>query len=300
MRSGRIIVVYKKSTLALYEDLDAVKELPKKNAALYRELKKADQDHYRSVELLMKKLEGFHEEIVVHRRGEDRMPKINDNDIVLAIGGDGTFIYVSHYVKHAVMIGVNSAPNHSVGHYCAFNLFDKSFNMPAIIEAVRSQKIRPTDIYRLRVWKNGEELKMRVINDALFTDVNPAITSRYEININKNSRRQKSSGLWIATAMGSSAAFRSAGGKPFKQFSPEKKRQFGVAIRELYGEGGKKNEIMMIDETQKFEVVSSMIDGILFLDGGQKKVRVDIGDKIGFDFHERALPVVMHKDLRSF
>lgn len=275
-----------------------MRRLPGKCPELYKQLKKADEDHYRSVDLLMGKLKDLKGDIVVHRRGEDKMPSVGANDVVLALGGDGTFIYTSHYIKNAIMIGVNSAPNHSVGHYCAFNLFNEKIDIPQVIESIREGVIKPTDIYRLRVHKSGETRPVRIINDALFTDINPAITSRYELMVNGSLSTQKSSGLWISTSMGSSAAFSSAGGKPFQQANKKGQKQFGVAVRELYGGGGKKPETYLIDETQSFEVKSAMVEGILYMDGGQRKLKVDIGDKLRFDFYEEPLPVLLQKDLK--
>src|SRR5215470_17894056 len=42
-------------------------------------------------------------------------------DLVISVGGDGTLLGASHYVRGGMIIGVNSAPGDSVGHFCATN-----------------------------------------------------------------------------------------------------------------------------------------------------------------------------------
>ncbi|MCX7632690.1 MAG: hypothetical protein N2Z22_05090, partial [Turneriella sp.] len=42
--------------------------------------------------------------------------------LVISLGGDGTFIHTSHFVSETLLLGINSAPEHSVGHYCRYAL----------------------------------------------------------------------------------------------------------------------------------------------------------------------------------
>ena len=43
----------------------------------------------------------------------------SDADLVVAVGGDGTLLAASHNVVDVPILGVNSAPGHSVGFFCA-------------------------------------------------------------------------------------------------------------------------------------------------------------------------------------
>ena len=49
---------------------------------------------------------------------------IQDDSLVITIGGDGLFLSASHMVKskNVYMLGLNSHPNSSVGHYCSVKL----------------------------------------------------------------------------------------------------------------------------------------------------------------------------------
>ena len=73
----------------------------------------------------------------------------------------------------------------------------------------------------MRVELNGESLHDRVLNEALFCHASPAATSRYILRVARADgaepdvladEEQKSSGLWVGPAAGSTAAQRSAGG----------------------------------------------------------------------------------------
>ena len=45
----------------------------------------------------------------------------SDAALVIAVGGDGTLLAASHSVSETPILGVNSAPRHSVGFFCALN-----------------------------------------------------------------------------------------------------------------------------------------------------------------------------------
>src|SRR5215510_9546789 len=63
-------------------------------------------------------------------------------DLVISVGGDGTLLGASHYVRGGMMIGVNSAPGDSVGHFCSANREDFAGRLDAIL----SLKWRPVKL----------------------------------------------------------------------------------------------------------------------------------------------------------
>ena len=56
--------------------------------------------------------------------------------------------------------------------------------------------------------------RWRFLNDCLFTSTNPAAMSRYLLSTPEGREYQRSSGVWVATAAGSTGAIRSAGADP--------------------------------------------------------------------------------------
>ena len=66
---------------------------------------------------------------------------------------------------------------------------------------------------------------MNVLNDILICHHNPGAMSRYYLTVGRVREEQRSSGVWIATAAGSSGGLHSAGGKVL----PRKIKNFNIS-----------------------------------------------------------------------
>src|SRR5262249_771890 len=73
-------------------------------------------------------------------------------DFVISIGGDGTLLGASHYVRDGMMLSVNSAPGDSVGHFCSVNRANFAERLDAILEL----KWRPGELARVQVTVDGK------------------------------------------------------------------------------------------------------------------------------------------------
>ncbi len=240
-----------------------------------------------------------------------------DYDLVVTVGGDGTVLGASHQLGPDVaLIGVNSAPASSVGFFCAAR---KGSVLPTLALALAG-KLRGVTLSRMRVELNGRLIHNRVLNEALFCHACPAATSRYILRVVRAARlrpdearlppdetrvvqeEQKSSGLWIGPAAGSTAAQRSAGGRVLPLVS----RKIQFVVREPYhgdangyGEGGEGGEgesdddaereptrraqrlvLGLIGEGERLEIWSKMRTARLFLDGHHDEHEVGIGDRV--------------------
>ena len=166
---------------------------------------------------------------LAHRRSEGRF------DLVITVGGDGTVLGASHQIgKSGALLGVNSAPGSSVGFFCAAT----KGTVRSTLEAAVAGKLRGVTLSRMRVEVNDRLLHNRVLNEALFCHACPAATSRYILRVGRpdgtfDEEEQKSSGVWIGPAAGSTGAQRSAGGSVLALTS--KKIQF--VVREPYHGG---------------------------------------------------------------
>ena len=277
----------------MYEEVIASHHLKKNNPDLYKTLISAHEEHLESVEIIKRKMASVKIPVVFHCRGDKKMPKIPEDNVLIALGGDGTFIFASHYVKDALMIGINSAPDYSIGHYCKYNLFEKRLDLVKEIDGILNHKAKVTELNRLKVKINGSEVHIPIINDILIVDKNPATTTRYVLNYNGKRYHQKSSGIWISTAMGSTAAYASSGGEVFPQYNKDGQKQFGMLIREIYRP--EKGTFLkgMISEKDSVEIIISMIEGVIYIDGGQKKIKLHIGDKVEIGFQEKPLRAII-------
>ena len=84
-------------------------------------------------------------------------------DLVVSVGGDGTLLRASHFVRDGMVIGVNSAPGDSVGRFCTAN----RENFAERLDAILALKWRPVELARLRVTLDGKTLPELALNDVL-------------------------------------------------------------------------------------------------------------------------------------
>jgi len=131
-----------------------------------------------------------------------------DDDLVIAVGGDGTVLDVSHRVVGIPMMGINSDPKRSVGYFCAGVAAD----LPALLVAADRQEVRVQRLHRLSLELDGQAYRYPCMNDLLITNQNPGMMSRYTIRAGARAEQHSSSGIWVSTAAGSTAGIRSAGG----------------------------------------------------------------------------------------
>jgi NAD+ kinase len=199
-------------------------------------------------------------------------------DLLITVGGDGTLLAASHRLgPQTPLLGINSAPDHSVGYFCA----GQKGRVGVTVEAALRGELRRTALSRMRVELNGECLHNRVLNEALFCHACPAATSRYILEVESAggaaaSEEQKSSGLWIGPAAGSTAAQRSAGGRVLPLAS--KKIQF--VVREPYAPLGDKLKLRtgLVEEDGRLVLRNKMQDARIFVDGHHTVFEATIGD----------------------
>ena len=201
-------------------------------------------------------------------------------DLVVTVGGDGTLLAASHGIGPGIgLLGVNSAPSHSVGFFCGA----RKGKVRAALAAALAGKLARAELARMRVERNGERLHDRVLNEALFCHQSPAATSRYILRLARGAKtveheEQKSSGLWVGPAAGSTAAQRSAGGKVL----PLTSRKLQFVVREPYRADGHALRVRLglVAEDQVLEIKSKMRQARLFLDGDHIVHDVTIGDVV--------------------
>ncbi len=220
-------------------------------------------EHLRTIDVVMSEVSRAGAQALLLRRAHAAFDT-SDAELVIAVGGDGTLLAASHNVDDVPILGVNSAPKHSVGFFCAAT--------------------------RKSVSLNGRLRSKRVLNEALYCHNSPAATSRYILRIGRVTETQRSSGIWIGPPAGSTAAQRSAGGR----ILPLASRQLQLVVREPYTPRGKKNALAraIIKPPQRVIVSSKMDESSLFLDGPQRTISVRLGDEIEFSLSDAPLQVL--------
>lgn len=272
----RVLVVYKKSAYQLHvlerKDRRLLALLRKRHPALV-DMRQAHAIHEATLHTLLgllKRLAVRH--TLVYRA---QLKTTRGYALAISVGGDGTFLQVSHFIEdHPPLLGINSDPLRSEAAFCAASRRGISQMLRRALAGALEERV----LYRLQLSLNGRPLRPLVLNDALIAHSDPATMSRYRLTVGRASENQKSSGLWIATAAGSSSAILAAGGRRL----PWTSKAFQYRPRELYGgrlarphlAGG----VLSLRET--VEITWLMREGAIFIDGPHVRVPLRFGDRV--------------------
>ncbi|MCO4761941.1 MAG: NAD(+)/NADH kinase [Myxococcales bacterium] len=217
-------------------------------------------------------------------------------NLIVTVGGDGTFLRASHCVESGdeddgtPMLGVNSATGSSVGFFCAAN----RTNFESVLSNLQAGALRSSGLWRLQVAINGESVRDLALNDVLVAHRVPAETTRYTLRTGGQTQRQKSSGVWVATAAGSTGAIRSSGGTIY----PLGERRLQYRVRELFPlsvRGASPLVRGLVSDVLEME--SHIPSGVLYIDGSHKRVFFGTGDVITFTPSKRPLPWIAATDV---
>ena len=208
--------------------------------------------------------------------------------LVVSVGGDGTFLTSSHWVRDGYLLGVNSAPGDSVGY---FSLARRE-SFAGIVDRILQATLRPLSVSRLAITLDGRLLSEPALNDVLAVHEHPAATSRYVVRLGEKEEEHRSSGLWVAGPAGSTAGIASAGGRRMPLLS----RRIQFRARELYRAPGRIYEMAagFVESGETLLVESRMEDGWLFLDGARTSYRFPFGAKA--EVHAAPAPLRLFTD----
>ena len=263
----RVLIVYKKSFLESHGgDRKVVSQLePRDRARLIR----ADIENRRALGDVTGHLarQGVPTDAVF--RGS--IAARRKYDLVISLGGDGTFFATARYLKDTPILGINSDPANSLGLWtCA----DRS-NFREPLELALAGRIRPKKIHRMLVSINGRPTREQAFNDVLLAHRNPAAMTRYRLSVGAVTEDQKSSGIWISTAAGSTAGIRSAGGRRM----PIESRNLQYLVREPYTWPLRKYQLAR-GLTSRLAFTTFMVDSAVWLDGSRVRYDLTLGDTV--------------------
>ncbi|MBI1968766.1 NAD(+)/NADH kinase [Candidatus Woesearchaeota archaeon] len=244
-----ILVVSKKSLYELYNHSpeDDARQYVQKHEA---DLKASHERQVHTLETVLDELQKLglpaKEVYRAHLPEED----LSMYELVIPVGGDGTLLEVSHYVRNTPLLGVNSDPLRSVGFFCAAT-------RKTIGEVLRQLEQTPrTLLHRLQLVRNGTALPEPVLNDVLFAHTNPGANTRFTLDVGgKQQEYRGSGGLLACTAAGSTAWMWQLGGKIMPLYSQE----LQYKVRDARGE-----DAYFADELQ---IISQCREGRLYIDG---------------------------------
>jgi NAD+ kinase len=306
---ARVRVVLKRSAWHRWveeENDGRVTELIEAQDESVRRMRASHVDHSETIEEVRSALADLGAEATWHDQPHDFRIE-GPCDLVITVGGDGTLLSASHGIGPGVpLLGVNSAPEHSVGFFCGA----VKGNAGEAIASALAGRLRSQELARMQVGLNGGCLSDRVLNEALFCHASPAATSRYIVRLlggpdaggfggaellpnegvrglggvkpppNENvvSEEHKSSGIWVGPAAGSTAAQQSAGGSVL----PLSSQDLQYVVREPYRPHGETFRLTLglVTPDQTLLIKSKMRHARVFLDGDHLAYEVTIGDAV--------------------
>jgi len=284
----KVLVVYKKSTYQRYvgRAQERLKELIEHSDVSVEGLLHEHEIHQETLLQAKAALRDLGARAVLRYRPEP-LPEEGAWDLIVTLGGDGTLLWASHLADSSTpMLAINSAPDTSVGYFCAGD----GHNVNEVLAAALEGRLKASRLARMRVDVGDNVISTRVLNDALYCHESPAATSRYILEYAGDQERQMSSGVWVGPAAGSTAAIRSAGGKVL----PTGSQKIQFVIREPYRGVDNKYRLVkgMVPPGEDLRITSRMTKGRIFLDGTQKVYSIGIGDRIRMTLSDEPLTLL--------
>lgn len=283
----RVLVIAKRTAYDRYirqQGVPRVRELLDRGDVTVARMMRADEHHQRTVEEVQRALEAVGARSTLRYR--DRVESVDAFDLVVTVGGDGTLLWVSHGVGDTPMLGVNSAPQDSVGFLCGTRMGEVLPHLELIAKGAAPR----VKLCRMQVSVDDEVVHRRVLNDVLFANPHPAHTSRYLVSFRGALEEHKSSGMWVSTGAGSTAAIRSAGGRLLSLRS----RLLQFVVREPYTADGTPYAMPrgLVHADEKLEILNKMRECRLYIDGPRLSLPVELGQRVSFSLADEALTLL--------
>ncbi|MBN1587047.1 MAG: NAD(+)/NADH kinase [Candidatus Omnitrophica bacterium] len=240
-----------------------------------RRMRHAYDSHHRTLDLLRDTLKSMGLKYrYIHRA---RVVDEKAYKLIITVGGDGTFLRAAQSVYHTPMLGINSDPTRSEGFFTAAD----ASTLKKTLQRWSQGRLKLTALSRLQLRMDGILIKERVLNEVLITHANAAAVCRYRIEVGSRSEEHKSSGVWVATAAGSSAAVHSAGGKVL----PVRSKRYQYMVRELYAgvrltpeKPALRAGTLAADARIRFEALMTHME--IYLDGPHVMYKFPLGSRL--------------------
>lgn len=288
MRLNRVLVCFKKTLYERFRHRKAFKDV----------IERLGQDNPRLERVMLS-----HQETIATRRSVkntlrkfkiefDAITKpvaVNEDDysLALVVGGDGTMLDYARYIKKIPVLGVNSSPTISVGRF----YYASAAQLEGVLEDIRDNRIEPVSLKRLQVSVDDVVYPFPVLNEVLFSHQIPAVTSRYILRIGEKEEEQRSSGVWVATAAGSSGALHSAGGEVL----PATSNVVQYLVREpfIWPPTGSLQFVLGRVPEDGIHFISKMFRGGVYMDGARGTLHVGYMQGVSIKLSEHNLLIYL-------
>src|SRR5688572_26676487 len=160
MAGPRVIVVAKRTSYQRFVEEEGdprASLLVKRRDPTVKSWLPSHADHQRTLDVVVRELSRAGAQTLLLRRAHAAFDT-SDAELVIAVGGDGTLLAASHNVDDVPILGVNSAPNYSIGFFCGATRKD----FRERLEQALAGKLRKVTLARMAVSLNGRMRSKRV------------------------------------------------------------------------------------------------------------------------------------------
>jgi len=215
--------------------------------------------NYKTLQLVEKCLKANKISYLASRRVHLTTQMCKNRDLVISVGGDGTFLRASHHIGATPVLSVSSDVRYNEAFYSRATQKDFTKKFMRLLKG----KFKITKLPRLQAKLNGKRLPYLALNEVFVGSKHPYHTSRYWITIRGKKEFHKNSGILITTRSGSSGWAKSASRKPLKI----SKTGFGYVVREPYIGRLTKSKLLggALSQKDVVKITSSLHAGIIVI-----------------------------------
>ncbi|MBS3113995.1 NAD(+)/NADH kinase [Candidatus Woesearchaeota archaeon] len=213
--------------------------------------------------------------------------QFKNKDLVIAVGGDGTFLRAAHFVENQLLLGVNADVKNKEGFFMKSNKNDFEKKLKKIIKNQFNVRKLP----RLEACINNKKIETFALNEFFIGARKSYHAAKYTIQVGSKNERQKSSGILVTTPTGSYAWAKSCCNKTL----PLNSKNCQFVVREPYEGKVFKNykfKYGILNKNQKIKIVSEMLDGVLIADSVSREYSFKNGSKATIKLSDRHLNAV--------
>lgn len=208
MEPKKVLLVSKKTSLDYYKEIfptNTKENIIKSGVEDYNVLGEAHNSHYNSLNKVENELKTLNLKYKVALKQKFTRKDFADADLVIALGGDGTFLDVGKFVKNQLFLSIKSDIK-SHGYLMCADASQDNYESQGCIKRILEDKFKTEKLVRLKLEIfNGNKIEDYAVNEVYIGHKYSSGMSRYVLNFNNKEEKQMSSGIVITTGAGSTA-----------------------------------------------------------------------------------------------
>ncbi len=212
-----------------------------------------------------------------------------NKDLILVVGGDGTFLKTASFIKdNTPILGVNAQKERKEGFFMKSNKNNFEINLKKIL----NNRHKTVKLTRLQAKINNKPINDLALNEFYIGCRRPYNVFRYTIKVDNKKELQKGSGVLVSTAAGSHAWLRSAGGKKM----PLGSKNFQYIVREPYHGTILNNYKLLkgvLKQGQKITIIPEIEKCIIVADSTSREYNLKKYDKVEISVSNKPLIFIL-------